>query len=172
MRRLVEDLHEGVAGGRVHGVVDVGECEQRGQDHGEAEGAVEGEAGEDGSGDHDGRVADFFGHLHSSARYPETAIDAMGDGAYVNGGIGAHKRKHAADDADEERQTLRLPMAAVDKGREDKLGRVMITHVDEWDQHCEEAQQVDDEDDALELGQQAADSNVDHDAERDDGPDD
>ena len=62
-RGVFEDGHEGVARVGGQGGLDVAQAVDEGQEHAEAERAVDEEAGHDGPGDDDFRVADFFGHL-------------------------------------------------------------------------------------------------------------
>lgn len=60
---VVEDPEDGVAGGVVQGGVEVGDAEEVGGEHDDAEGAVEDIAPEHGAGDCEGGVSDFFGYV-------------------------------------------------------------------------------------------------------------
>lgn len=128
----------------------VTQAEQHSNSHGKAGCAVDEHTDEDGLGHHNRRVVRFLGH--------------------VEGGVGADKGKDVANHADHEGQALRRPVTRVQEAGEDGVRISMGRQDDERDENSEEAQDVQDQNQTLELGQRRGHDGVDEDGEQYDGP--
>lgn len=88
----------------------------------------------------------------------------------MEGGVNANESENVADHADHEGETLRGKVASVLEGREDILGVTMGSEDDHGNKNREEAENVQNEDEALKLGERRADDGIDEDGKENDGP--
>ena len=88
----------------------------------------------------------------------------------MNSSITTSKCKDTPDQTNKKRQAVRRPVPLVVKLRKDVPGRADLCQRHEWDHHGEEAQDVYDENQALEPGEHAAADDVDSHGEGDHGP--
>ena len=143
-----EDLDEREACRGSEGRLDVTDAEEDGDEHGEAEGAVDADAGEEGVG-HDGRrVLDLFAHVH--------------------GAVSAQEGEDGREQADEEGGTG--PIAAEGEvGGEDVFGVAVRGEVGQSDEDAEEADDVQDEHGAFHPGELCCQVSVEEEGEESDG---
>lgn len=82
--------------------------------------------------------------------------------------VGADKGKGVAHHVDHKGQAVGSKASVVDKRGEDVVGAVVRAEDDERDQDGKEADDMQDQDQALELGQRGADQDVDKDGKQKD----
>jgi hypothetical protein len=145
---LGEYLDERKAGSAVESGVDVANAEEDRDKHAEAEGAVDADAGEEGVGDDRRGVFDLLAH--------------------VDGAVGAEEGEDGCDETNEEGRAL--PIAAEGEvDGEDVSGGTMRGEVGQGNENAEEAEDVQDEGCAFELGKLGCEVGVDEEGEESDG---
>lgn len=93
-------------------------------------------------------------------------------GTYMNSGIAPHKREYIAHDANAERKPLRLPSAKVCKGVKHILRICVFAEKRQREDDTKEAENMDDERQALELGEESRKGHIDYGDEGQDSPQD